>query len=300
VTSYTYDVLGNLRHVNLPDGTAIDYVIDGRNRRIGKKVNGALTEAYIYDGQLRPIAELDSAGNLTARFVYATHINVPDYMIKGGVTYKIITDHLGSPRFIIDSSTGNIAQRMDYDDFGNVLLDTAPGFTPFGFAGGLYDSQTKLVRFGARDYDPETGRWTSKDPIGFKGGDNDLYGYSLNDPISNHDPNGEFFSPAFVVVMFALAAGGMIYLALAGPTAKDIIEEQRNQEKKRACVPCHTSCPRTDPTRKKGHNMMAAHGTHMEESPYPIDPFAQPTQLNDPSHDEWPTAEDVVPVPPAP
>jgi RHS repeat-associated protein len=110
-------------------------------------------------------------------------------MVKGGVTYKIITDHLGSPRFVIDSSSGAIAQRMDYDDFGNVLLDTAPGFTPFGFAGGLYDSQTKLVRFGARDYDAESGRWTSKDPIGFGGGPN-AYGYVNNIPTQLADPSG--------------------------------------------------------------------------------------------------------------
>jgi RHS repeat-associated protein len=190
VTTYNYDVLGNLKHVNLPDGTAIDYVIDGRNRRIGKKVNGALTEAYLYDGQLRPVAELDASGNVVSRFIYATHVNVPDYIIKGGVTYKIITDHLGSPRFVIDSSTGAIAQRMDYDDFGNVLMDTNPGFTPFGFAGGLYDSQTKLVRFGARDYDAETGRWTSKDQLRFSGGDPELYGYVFSDPASQVDPLG--------------------------------------------------------------------------------------------------------------
>jgi RHS repeat-associated protein len=190
VTTYNYDVLGNLKHVNLPDGTAIDYVIDGRNRRIGKKINGALTESYLYDGQLRPIAELDASGNVVSRFIYATHINVPDYMVKGGVTYKIITDHLGSPRFVINASDGTIAQRMDYDDFGNVLLDTSPGFTPFGFAGGLYDSQTKLVRFGARDYDPETGRWTSKDPFRLTRGDFNLYGYVGSDPVNWRDVYG--------------------------------------------------------------------------------------------------------------
>jgi RHS repeat-associated protein len=79
---------------------------------------------------------------------------------------------------------------MDYDEFGNVLLDTNPGFQPFGFAGGLYDRDTKFVRFSARDYDAETGRWTVKDPIGFAGGDDNLYGYSGNDPVNQKDPNG--------------------------------------------------------------------------------------------------------------
>jgi RHS repeat-associated protein len=51
--------------------------------------------------------------------------------------------------------------------FGNVTRDTNPGFQPFAFAGGPYDPDTKLVRFGVRDYDSETGRWTAKDPIRF-------------------------------------------------------------------------------------------------------------------------------------
>ena len=52
-------------------------------------------------------------------------------------------------------------QEIDYDELGNVTNDTSPGLTPFGFAGGLYDKDTGLVRFGARDYDASVGRWTS-------------------------------------------------------------------------------------------------------------------------------------------
>jgi hypothetical protein len=48
-----------------------------------------------------------------------------------------------------------VAQRLGYDEFGNVLKNTNLGFQPFGFAGGLYDPDTKLVRFVARDYDAE-------------------------------------------------------------------------------------------------------------------------------------------------
>ena len=189
VTTYTYDVLGNLRAVTLPDGTAITYLIDGRNRRVGKEVNGTLTQAWLYDGQLRPVAELDGSGNVVSTFIYATHVNVPDAMVKGGVTYRILTDQLGSPRFVIDQATGTIAERLDYDEFGNVLLDTNPGFQPFGFAGGMYDSQTGLVRFGARDYDPQAGRWTCKDPVRFFGGSN-LFAYSLGSPQTIQDPLG--------------------------------------------------------------------------------------------------------------
>lgn len=81
-------------------------------------------------------------------------------------------------------------QHIEYDEFGNVRSDTHPGFQPFGFAGGIYDQHTKLTRFGARDYDAEIGRWTSKDPIRFDGGYN-LYGYVFNDPINLVDQDGE-------------------------------------------------------------------------------------------------------------
>lgn len=190
-TSYEYDELGNLLSVALPNGTKITYLIDGTGRRIGKKVNGTLTQGFLYSGPLAPIAELNGSGALVSRFVYATHANVPDYMIKGGVTYRILTDHLGSPRLVINTSNGTITQRLDYDEWGNITQDTNPGFQPFGFAGGLYDRDTGLVRFGARDYDPVTGRWTTKDPIGFNGGDTNLYGYVLGDPINWVDVEGK-------------------------------------------------------------------------------------------------------------
>ena len=109
------------------------------------------------------------------------------------MTYRIVSDHLGSPRMVIDTITGAIAQQMDYDAYGNVILDTNPGFQPFGFAGGVYDQHTKLTRFGARDYDAETGRWTAKDPIRFNGGDTNLYGYVLGDPVNLVDPEGLYW-----------------------------------------------------------------------------------------------------------
>src|SRR6266571_3941887 len=187
--SFTYDVLGNLTSVSLLGSLLVEYVVDGQNRRVGKKVNGTLTQGFLYQNQLNPVAELDGTGNVVSRFVYGTKANVPDYMVKAGVTYRIVSDHLGSPRLVINTTDGSVAQRMDYDEFGNVLLDTNPGFQPFGFAGGLYDQHTGLTRFGARDYDAQSGRWTAKDPIQFAGGAANLYGY-VPDPVNLVDPTG--------------------------------------------------------------------------------------------------------------
>ena len=189
-STYDYDELGNLVGVSLPDLTTIEYVVDGLNRRIGKKVNGMLVQGFLYESQLAPVAELDGSGNIVSRFVYATRVNVPDYMIRGGQTYRIVTDHLGSPRLVVNTTTGHIVQEMAYDEFGNVLADTNPGFQPFGFAGGLYDQHTKLTRFGARDYDALTGRWTNKDHIGFAGHDTNFYSYVIGDPVNLKDPHG--------------------------------------------------------------------------------------------------------------
>jgi RHS repeat-associated protein len=184
----------------------VEYVVDARNRRVGKKVDGQMVQGFLYQGQLAPVAELDGSGNVVSRFVYATHANVPEYMEKGGKTYRIITDQVGSVRLVVDAATGEVAQRLNYDEFGNVLEDTNPGFQPFGFAGGLYDPNTKLTRFGTRDYDAETGRWTAKDPIGFAGGDSNLYAYVLNDPINFADPSGLLVNAGEEARLLAAAA----------------------------------------------------------------------------------------------
>jgi RHS repeat-associated protein len=92
------------------------------------------------------------------------------------------------------------------------LLTGEADFIPFGFAGGHYDPDTKLVRFGARDYDPETGRWTAKDPILFAGAQTNLYAYVDNDPVNAVDPTGLLNPTKFGVgcVNSVLGLSGMV------------------------------------------------------------------------------------------
>nr|WP_272898055.1 RHS repeat-associated core domain-containing protein [Beggiatoa leptomitoformis] len=107
-----------------------------------------------------------------------------------------------------------MAQRLNYDAFGNITEDTNPEFQPFGFAGGLYDIDTKLTRFGVRDYEAETGWWTSKDPINFKGGSANLFEYVGSDPVNFIDPTGLEYAEAFAMAGTAIgttvAIGGSI------------------------------------------------------------------------------------------
>jgi RHS repeat-associated protein len=180
--------LGQLLQVDTPE-QAISYRHNAMGQRVAKLVDGVVTEQYLWQDLTTLLAIYDGAGHLRQRFEY-TLGHTPTSFTQDGQRYFIQTDHLGSPRVITDGS-GNLVKVIDYDSYGNVTQDSNPAFAiPFGFAGGLQDADTGLIRFGYRDYDPETGRWTARDPIGFAGGDTNLYGYVLGDPVSGLDLTG--------------------------------------------------------------------------------------------------------------
>ncbi len=124
------------------------------------------------------------------RNIYATQGHSHDCILQSGTNYFFAKDHLGSIKAVVNIDSGVAEQIIHYDEFGRVLSDSNPGFQPFGFAGGHYDHQTGLVRFGARDYDAEIGRWLSKDPILFEGDQNNLYAYIDSNPVSLADSTG--------------------------------------------------------------------------------------------------------------
>jgi len=217
-TDYVYDEFGNLRTVTLPDGRAITYSDDGFNRRVGKSIDGTVVQRFVYMNELEPVVELDASGNVVSTFAYADRANTPSLMRRAGSAYRILADHLGSVRLVVNVATGQIAQRMDYDEFGNVTLDTSPGFQPFGFLGGIYDRDTGLVRLGARGYDPATGRWTAKDPAGFSGGEN-FYLYGDGDPVNMADVSGETPVPVVLGFLAAYARCTASCTALSGLSA---------------------------------------------------------------------------------
>jgi RHS repeat-associated protein len=200
MTDYQYSSRGELISVNMqPEGEVakiVEYIHDPYGRRIAKIVDGSIKEKYLWQGMTRLLAVYDGNDNLLMRFEYADG-RMPYAVVKGGEAYYLAYDQVGSLRVVADAA-GQVKKRVDYDSFGNVILDTVPTFTvPFGFGGGMQDQDTGLVRFGFRDYDPDVGRWTAKDPIFFKGGDADLYSYVLNDPINRVDPPGLYVKHLF-------------------------------------------------------------------------------------------------------
>lgn len=187
---YTYDARGNLVKVILPSGTVIDYLVDGRNRRVGKRVNGTLVRQWVWSNQLRIAAELNGSGQVQSRFLYGNKPTTPEVVIRSNGTFRVASDHLGSVRALVNvDNPGQVLSRLNYTAFGEAS-GSGIGTIPQGFAGGLYDADTGLVRFGARDYDPVVGRWVSKDPILFDGGQGNLYVYVGNDSVNRRDPRG--------------------------------------------------------------------------------------------------------------
>jgi RHS repeat-associated protein len=102
----------------------------------------------------------------------------------------VATDQVGTPLMVCNAE-GQAVKILDYDSFGNLTTDSNPIFDlPIGFAGGLADTATGLVRFGDRDYDPAAGRWTARDPIFFSSDQANLYLYVGNSPTNLRDPDG--------------------------------------------------------------------------------------------------------------
>lgn len=215
---FAYDLLGNLLEVS-EGGRTVRYQLDGFGRRVRRTVrmpSGAELPAeerrWLYLDGRRPVAELDGGGALRWIFVWGTRSNVPDYLVDAtGARLRVVADARGSVRLVVDAATGAVRQRIEYDPFGFVITDTRPGYQPFGFAGGLQDEHTGLVHFGARDYDPLTGRWLQRDPILFGGGDSNLYAYAGNDPVNFVDPSGLYADSAADI---AFIAGDLYQIAM--------------------------------------------------------------------------------------
>jgi RHS repeat-associated protein len=125
---------------------------------------------------------------------------------------RLSHNQVGSLRLVVDMHD-NVIKEIVYDPFGGIIEDTNPGFRiPLGFAGGLHDRDLGFVRFGWRDYDVKTGRWTAPDPIGEKGGDPDWYGYCLDDPVNGVDPAG----PLPFLLPFAAGMAGATAISATG------------------------------------------------------------------------------------
>ena len=195
--SFVYDVNGGLQSASLSSDLDLTYLHPVGAWRASESRNGMVQRQFVYLNEITVVGELDATGTARSVFGYATLAGAPDFMQREGRTYRIVSDDLGSPRLVVDCESGEVAQRMRHDAFGRVLEDNAQRFQPFGFSGGIYDPDTGWIRFGARDYDPFTARWTAPDPVLFEGSRFNLYEYAESDPVNLIDRTGTIsFTPS--------------------------------------------------------------------------------------------------------
>ncbi|MEW8537862.1 MAG: RHS repeat-associated core domain-containing protein, partial [Candidatus Thiodiazotropha endolucinida] len=143
---------------------------------------------YLYDSH-QLTAEADESGKVTAQYLYQQHR--PIIKLEGKIAYAIHTDHLGAPRAVTDEKQQTVWS-ADYSPFGLIDIQTHQITLNLRLPGQYEDQESGTYYNYQRDYDPETGRYLTSDPIGLKGGLN-TYAYVGGNPISTIDPFGQYW-----------------------------------------------------------------------------------------------------------
>jgi len=194
----------------------LEYTYDNKWRMIQRKQYAwnessydlSATQKFVYDsGSMRMIAMLDGSGNLLQSYQWGKDLS-GSLDGAGGVggllmVHDVATnsDHFpfyngnGNVMGFVNAATGIISLELDYDPFGKLIRESGPmaKLIPFGFSTKYRDPVTGYLWYGYRWYDPKTGRWLSRDPIGERGAES-LYGFVENDAINFVDTLGLFSS----------------------------------------------------------------------------------------------------------
>ena len=194
-SSYDYDYENRLTRVKRTfnnSSTVVDYDYDVFGRRIGRTVtvDGSVTVnmEYLYDNE--DIVAVYENGSLVKEFIHGPGIDEPLAIKSGGSWNYYHADGLGSVMALTDGSGAKVGSTYGYDSFGNLVKGSLDKV--YSYTGREWDAEAGLYYYRARFYDPEVGRFISKDPIGFDGGDVNLYSYVGQNPVNFVDPNGKF------------------------------------------------------------------------------------------------------------
>lgn len=213
-----------------PSGPSISYALDGKGQRVYRQGAGARARLTILDEAGGPLVTLASDGSAAA------WVQGPDGLVgrvSGGTRWSVVTDELHTPRLVFDAA-GALVAAYAYDALGGrtVVSEPSPGFLPWGFTGHAWDADLGLYDFGARFYDPVTGRFLAPDP---EGEFPSPYCHAANQPTMRTDPTGmsvDWGKGALEAVLLvagigvgiwtggaalaAVEAAGTVYLSVAG------------------------------------------------------------------------------------
>ena len=179
-----YDFENRLKQVTRPDGGSVSYKYDALGRRVQRQPSVGVSTNYTHDGQ--DVILDQNSDSTTIAYINGFGIDEKLKQTIGATTSYFLQDHLGSTVGLVDQA-GSITSQTSYDSFGNASSSMP---TRYGYTGRELDDYTGLMYYRARFYDSQIGRFISEDPLGFKGGDINLYAYVENDPLNWRDPSG--------------------------------------------------------------------------------------------------------------
>lgn len=209
-TYYTYDHRNRLvavterpdSNINSTPTKIVTYAYDAFDRRVAKTLDSNPTgsinryEFYIWDGDDIVIDFVDSDGgtlnaSLDKRYLWGPAV---DQLLAdetaGNTVHWMLADHQGTIRDMANNDgTYTTGSHVAFDSFGKILSGTP--MTRFTYTGQEYDSDTGLYYYNARWYNPGTGKFMSKDPIGFYANDTNQYRYVGNSSTNFVDPSGK-------------------------------------------------------------------------------------------------------------
>lgn len=189
--TYRWDAANRLTAVER-GGVSASYRYDAAGRRIGQTVQGAVTD-YLWDeastyGDV--VAELDGDGAVTARYIVGQEEVLGQ--VSAGATRTVLPDGQGSTRLLADAS-GTVIERYTYDAFGALRSGPTTPPTAYLYTGQQFDAHTGLYSLRARFYQPDRGRFLSRDTYNHaltNPGEFNRYSYVANNPINASDPLG--------------------------------------------------------------------------------------------------------------
>lgn len=161
----------------------VSFTYDAEGLRTGKTVNGEKT-VFVWDGD-QLVMELSDSGKVKKRYVRGHDLVYSDKGTEKEKQYYV-TDPHGNMVQLTDKS-GKVVKTYDYDSFGNEVKPDSKDDNPFRYCGEYYDKETGEVYLRARYYQPEAGRFLTRDTYT---GESDeplslhLYSYCGNDGVN--------------------------------------------------------------------------------------------------------------------